>query len=417
MRILWILLSCYLQILPLLVLTSSAEISEELQRKYRETYLRVKTCLKNRTGKNVPPNFSWDALRFPEDAEEHYAKLLQKTKKFRTNILPHTYSGHADPWLENKFIDHFSSLPLSSFGGLIPLFIQWTDIHVHHFAPLNASRPDPMPDLPKDTFLSFHTEIMSMLRSTVLYVTVSQDDQGLFKLSELVPNLLSLSAGGYGNVALPLIKGTLPYNELHTLGKAFSPGDILPSTADGTKYLPNDSARWIYEIGFYGNMRSRTARPLVMQTFLGALERNHMKAFVHARPDWKSIIARTKFNLAPRGYGRTSFRLAEIIQIGRIPVYLYDDIPWIPYAGTNISIESFGYFAGPSDSDRVARRMRLDSQNGTELNRMLVNVRLARVHYTYEGVLAQLQMFFRNPFGPEDSGGQLRCTRLPPKPN
>lgn len=44
----------------------------------------------------------------------------------------------------------------------------------------------------------------------------------------------------------------------------------------------------------------------------------------------------TIFNLAPRGFGRASFRLAEIIQIGRIPVYLYDDYPWIPYEGTEI---------------------------------------------------------------------------------
>ena len=37
------------------------------------------------------------------------------------------------------------------------------------------------------------------------------------------------------------------------------------------------------------------------------------------------------FNLAPIGMGRASFRLAEIIQLGRIPVYLYEDFPWSPY--------------------------------------------------------------------------------------
>jgi hypothetical protein len=34
------------------------------------------------------------------------------------------------------------------------------------------------------------------------------------------------------------------------------------------------------------------------------------------------------------GMGRASFRLAEIIQLGRIPVYLYEDFPWAPYEGT-----------------------------------------------------------------------------------
>lgn len=39
----------------------------------------------------------------------------------------------------------------------------------------------------------------------------------------------------------------------------------------------------------------------------------------------------TIFNLSPRGHGRASFRLSEIVQIGRIPVMIYDDFPWIPY--------------------------------------------------------------------------------------
>eukprot|EP01035_Chromulina_nebulosa_P017912 gene17912-23532_t len=42
-------------------------------------------------------------------------------------------------------------------------------------------------------------------------------------------------------------------------------------------------------------------------------------------------MALTKFNLAPRGYGRSSFRFAESIQMGRVPIFLYDDIPWVPY--------------------------------------------------------------------------------------
>ena len=44
--------------------------------------------------------------------------------------------------------------------------------------------------------------------------------------------------------------------------------------------------------------------------------------------------ALTMFNLAPIGMGRASFRLAEIIQLGRIPVYLYEDFPWSPYEGS-----------------------------------------------------------------------------------
>jgi hypothetical protein len=43
------------------------------------------------------------------------------------------------------------------------------------------------------------------------------------------------------------------------------------------------------------------------------------------------ITSQSKFALAPRGYGRSSFRFFEILQLGTIPIYIYDDIEWLPY--------------------------------------------------------------------------------------
>jgi hypothetical protein len=40
---------------------------------------------------------------------------------------------------------------------------------------------------------------------------------------------------------------------------------------------------------------------------------------------------RSKFCLAPRGYGRSSFRFVEAMQLDTIPVYIWDDICWLPY--------------------------------------------------------------------------------------
>ena len=39
----------------------------------------------------------------------------------------------------------------------------------------------------------------------------------------------------------------------------------------------------------------------------------------------------SKFCLAPRGYGRSSFRFFEAIILNTIPVYFWDDIEWLPY--------------------------------------------------------------------------------------
>jgi hypothetical protein len=45
---------------------------------------------------------------------------------------------------------------------------------------------------------------------------------------------------------------------------------------------------------------------------------------------FKNITARSKFALCPRGYGPTSYRTYECLQLGTIPVYVYDK-KWLPY--------------------------------------------------------------------------------------
>lgn len=39
----------------------------------------------------------------------------------------------------------------------------------------------------------------------------------------------------------------------------------------------------------------------------------------------------SKFSLAPRGYGRSSFRFFEALKLHSVPVYIYDDKIWLPY--------------------------------------------------------------------------------------
>jgi len=43
------------------------------------------------------------------------------------------------------------------------------------------------------------------------------------------------------------------------------------------------------------------------------------------------ITKNSRFALAPRGYGPTSFRFFEIMELGTIPVYVHDDVFSLPY--------------------------------------------------------------------------------------
>ena len=44
-----------------------------------------------------------------------------------------------------------------------------------------------------------------------------------------------------------------------------------------------------------------------------------------------AMTLRSKFCLAPRGYGRSSFRFFEAMLLDTIPVYFWDDQCWLPY--------------------------------------------------------------------------------------
>ena len=75
-------------------------------------------------------------------------------------------------------------------------------------------------------------------------------------------------------------------------------------------------------------------------------------------------------------------------------------------------------FIGPDPSVFLDKKYKERAANVSTIGKMtiirirkLLQVKIVRHHYTYEGVLSQLEMFFSDPFG--TNGGQLRCNRLP----
>lgn len=47
-------------------------------------------------------------------------------------------------------------------------------------------------------------------------------------------------------------------------------------------------------------------------------------------PNFAEVTERSCFTLCPRGYGKTSFRLYEAMQLGSVPIYI-SDVHWLPY--------------------------------------------------------------------------------------
>ena len=153
--------------------SNSNSISKSSSGTYQHVYEKIIPCLKVNKFMREKDTSKWV---YPADAVEHYKMLLDRTRKFRDGIPYHEGpSGYMGPWVENIFSQHFIDRDLSSFNGFIPLFVSWTDIHVHQMED-EHKRNKTIPT--KDETMK---QMIDMLRPDVLYLTVSQDDQGLFE--------------------------------------------------------------------------------------------------------------------------------------------------------------------------------------------------------------------------------------------
>lgn len=101
------------------------------------------------------------------------------------------------------------------------------------------------------------------------------------------------------------------------------------------------------------------------------------------------------------------------MQIGRIPVFLYNDVPWIPYRGTIYDVEQYGFVAGLTTKENTLPQLvhQLKNMSDVEYQAKLTKLADVRELFTYPGLVHQIVHFFNDPFGPE--GGYLRCTVHP----
>lgn len=356
---------------------------EQLTKQHENTYQNILKCLKD-TKEVSDATKNFEQWKFPIDAHTHYAHLLKITEKYR-NLQMHAYH-YKGPWIENRFISTFIDKPLEYFGGFIPLFVQFVDVHVYTISHNPKDKPRWNASMP--VYTDMIEDIIKELRHDVLYLAVSQDDQGILnRIHQARPNILIISGGGNGHVPMPLVKGELEFHP----PRAFNEFKI--------------------DAGFFGNLRPNLSRYKMMMDLKKALGNVKVGYKAVQSPDWLKQMEATKFNLAPRGFGRTSFRLAEVIQTGRVPVYIWDDTPWLPYEGTEMALSTFGYVGKMGEHNKLAREIQQTTPE--QYKQKIEQVARVRHLYTYEGVLEQIFLFMQDPQGP--SGGFLRCRRFPSK--
>lgn len=154
------------------------------------------------------------------------------------------------------------------------------------------------------------------------YYTVVQYDDG--PLLQLPENTIVFGACS-GNIPIPLIYQDSTNTLISLPKKSFYNKPILCS--------------------FVGNITSNNVMPNVRQILFNTLSNNNTFKIINSG-GWTSSVNRnlqkiflettinSKFSLAPRGYGRSSFRFFECFLLGTIPIYLWNDINWLPFQHT-----------------------------------------------------------------------------------
>jgi hypothetical protein len=91
----------------------------------------------------------------------------------------------------------------------------------------------------------------------------------------------------------------------------------------------------------------------------------------------------SKFCLAPRGFGRSSFRFFEAILLDTIPVYFWDDIEWLPYKDI-LDYSKFSVSIHEGDIPRTADILK--SISNEKYLSMVEELKRVRHHFTLEGM-------------------------------
>jgi hypothetical protein len=398
-----------------LIVAYRATVRQSLQH-YKEEKRKKNTTVVDMTAaleclQRTSKLLSSELFHYPSDAVEHFHTIrlqLAPWAQHEGHHIPHTGPGYSGPWIENYWITYFeqqllqtsdtsdsTSLDIHSlFGPYIPLLIPWTDIwHA------NGGK-----HYPHELYL---TLLLECLRPNVLYITVVQNDDGFpandkrFQELQTKFHITILSAGGYGHVPLPLLKQLEPTLE-------------YDSSSSMHKHKRVPMSNRTHGVSYVGS--SVNAPRLLRQTMIQMLTNTPNNGFgfhYGYGPDWRSVMADSKFSLCPRGFGRTSYHLMETLQMGLIPiqVYLTKDQPWIPYQA--LLQNDHNPLTLATDLEGLpALLAQLELLGDDQLEAMESTiVRLRDAYFTYEGVMRHIHNFMLG-----NGKSDLICQRLPETP-
>jgi len=204
---------------------------------------------------------------------------------------------------------------------------------------------------------------LNQLSTKKKYFTICQWDDGIrHNVAHL--DLLTFGSGGSGDIAYPL--NCLPHNR-----KPSSNRDVLAS--------------------FMGSIHGRHLAREIMYEKMSDKQDVYIRQSL-GKEQFLNLLSRSLFALCPRGYGKTSFRICEALQLGVIPVYIYDD-PWIPFQD-KLEFESYGVLCHISEIDNLYEKLKgydLEKIN----NFIKTGQEVYKQYYCYEGCYSTIMGYLK----------------------
>lgn len=205
---------------------------------------------------------------------------------------PYHEGNYLEEYFYNFYLQNKTKFDTTGYT-LIPVF--WTNVYI-----TGKNR----------NLLQFY---INCLPTNKKYFTVSQHDDAIQE--QLPLNTVCFTAGGRaGGVPIPLVCSSIPKKYIDFSIKK----DILCS--------------------FVGSISTTSG---LRQNMYSTLQNN--EGFYFSEPRWWTptvpseklneffnITQRSWFTLCPRGYGLQSFRFFEALQLGSIPIFIYDK-DWRPF--------------------------------------------------------------------------------------
>lgn len=210
-------------------------------------------------------------------------------------IYPVYPTYHKGPYLEEYFYQEYQKLEQKPKRQYIDVF--WTNIYCNR-------------DYVRNDNLVIQSEL-NKLDQNGSYFTVVQHD--LSVREKLPKDTLVFDAGGLarGDNIIPIPLICSPIDRVRVENDRMFFGTFVGSMTSPIREK------------LYDSIKNDEKYVFLMKEWSNFVPMDQVSMFI-------SVTNRSKFSFAPRGFGTTSFRLYEILQLNSVPVYVsdYHHLPW-----------------------------------------------------------------------------------------